>query len=182
MLGAGGNNSGLHPPLLPELLPSRAARICFPEERPRELLRRLASFLGVAPRAESSSRAALYSSIFSSKPGPDSVLRREEETPHAGSEHNQDPGWLAEAPRPGPRGSLWAQARPADTHLLQALRFPPEPTLGHQLRHSHQAPKCPIPPEMHCARDPSDLESGGSPSSPSLPGAEVGLPSGQPGR
>lgn len=98
VLGAGGSSRGLHPPLLPELLPSRAARICFPEERPRELLRRLASFLGVAPRAESSSRAALYSSIFSSKPGPDSVLEREEETPHAGSEHNQDPSWLAEAP------------------------------------------------------------------------------------
>lgn len=75
-LGAG-SKRGLLPPLLTGLPggpPSRAARTRFPEERPKELLRRLASFLGVLARAESSSSPALYSSTFSSKSGPASVL------------------------------------------------------------------------------------------------------------
>lgn len=54
--------------------PSMAARTRLPEERPREVLRRVASFLGVLPCADPPANPALYSSTFNSKSGPASEL------------------------------------------------------------------------------------------------------------
>lgn len=74
-LGAG-SRRGPVPPLPGGLpgAPSMAARTRLPEERPREVLRRVASFLGVLPCAAPPASPALYSSTFSSKSGPASEL------------------------------------------------------------------------------------------------------------